>query len=101
MAKKSSIEKNDRRKKLTAQFATKRAKLKEVVRSPKSTDAERAAALAGLQKLPRNSSPTRIRNRCSMSGRSRAYVGMFGLSRIAFRDMALNGLIPGVRKASW
>ncbi len=101
MAKKSSIEKNDRRKKLTAQYATKRAKLKEVVRSPKSTDAERAAALAGLQKLPRNSSPTRIRNRCSMSGRSRAYVGMFGLSRIAFRDMALNGLIPGVRKASW
>jgi small subunit ribosomal protein S14 len=101
VAKKSSIEKNDRRKKLTAQFATKRAKLKEVVRSPKSTDAERAAALAGLQKLPRNSSPTRIRNRCSMSGRSRAYVGMFGLSRIAFRDMALNGLIPGVRKASW
>ena len=101
MAKKSSIEKNDRRKKLTAKYATKRAKLKEVVRSPKSTDAERAAALAGLQKLPRNSSPTRIRNRCSMSGRSRAYVGMFGLSRIAFRDMALNGLIPGVRKASW
>ena len=101
MAKKSSIEKNDRRKKLTAQYATKRAKLKEVVRSPKSTDAERAAALVGLQKLPRNSSPTRIRNRCSMSGRSRAYVGMFGLSRIAFRDMALNGLIPGVRKASW
>ncbi len=101
MAKKSSIEKNDRRKKLTAQFATKRAKLKEVVRSPKSTDAERAAALVGLQKLPRNSSPSRIRNRCSMSGRSRAYVGMFGLSRIAFRDMALNGLIPGVRKASW
>ncbi len=101
MAKKSSIEKNDRRKKLTAQYATKRAKLKETVRSPKSTDAERAAALVGLQKLPRNSSPTRIRNRCSMSGRSRAYVGMFGLSRIAFRDMALNGLIPGVRKASW
>jgi len=101
VAKKSSIEKNDRRKKLTAQYATKRAKLKEVVRSPKSTDAERSAALVGLQKLPRNSSPTRIRNRCSMSGRSRAYVGMFGLSRIAFRDMALNGLIPGVRKASW
>jgi small subunit ribosomal protein S14 len=101
VAKKSSIEKNDRRKKLTAQYATKRAKLKETVRSPKSTDAERAAALVGLQKLPRNSSPTRIRNRCSMSGRSRAYVGMFGLSRIAFRDMALNGLIPGVRKASW
>jgi small subunit ribosomal protein S14 len=101
VAKKSSIEKNDRRKKLTAQYAVKRAKLKEVVRSPKSTDAERAAALVGLQKLPRNSSPSRIRNRCSMSGRSRAYVGMFGLSRIAFRDMALNGLIPGVRKASW
>ena len=101
MAKKSSIEKNDRRKKLTAKYATKRAKLKEVVRSPKSTDAERAAALGGLQTLPRTSSPSRIRNRCSMSGRSRAYVSMFGLSRIAFRDMALNGLIPGVRKASW
>ena len=101
MAKKSSTEKNERRKKMTAQYAAKRAKLKETVRNPKSTDEERAAAVVGLQKLPRNSSPIRVRNRCSMTGRARGFVSTFGLSRMAFREMALNGLIPGVRKASW
>jgi small subunit ribosomal protein S14 len=101
MAKKSSIEKNDRRKRMTAQFAAKRNAFKAVMKDPKSTDAQKLAAQSGLQKLPRNSSPQRIRNRCSMTGRARGYVATFGLSRMAFREMALNGLIPGVRKASW
>ena len=101
MAKKSSIEKNDRRKRMTAQYAAKRKAFKAVMKDLKSTDAQRLAAQTGLQKLPRNSSPQRIRNRCSMTGRARGFVATFGLSRIAFREMALNGLIPGVRKASW
>lgn len=101
MAKKSSIEKNDRRKKLAVRYAAKRKALKAVVVSPKATDEEKRAAQVALTKLPRNSAPTRIRNRCSMTGRARGYVSHFGLSRIAFREMALMGLIPGVRKASW
>jgi small subunit ribosomal protein S14 len=101
MAKKSSIEKNERRKKMTAQYAVKRTALKTVIRDPKATDAQKRTAQVGLQKLPRNSARERVRNRCSMTGRSRGYVAMFGLSRIAFREMALMGLIPGVRKASW
>jgi len=101
MAKKSSIEKNDRRKRMTAQYAAKRKALKAVMHDPKSTEAQKLKAQAGLQKLPRNSAPERIRNRCSMTGRARGYVAAFGLSRIAFREMALMGLIPGVRKASW
>jgi small subunit ribosomal protein S14 len=101
MAKKSSIEKNDRRKRMSAQYSAKRKAFKAVMKDLKSTDAQKLAAQAGLQKLPRNSSPQRIRNRCSMTGRARGYVATFGLSRIAFREMALNGLIPGVRKASW
>jgi small subunit ribosomal protein S14 len=101
MAKKSSIEKNERRKKMTAQHAVKRAALKAVMRNPASTDVEKRAAQVGMQKLPRNSAKERIRNRCSMTGRARGFVATFGLSRIAFREMALMGLIPGVRKASW
>jgi small subunit ribosomal protein S14 len=101
MAKKSSIEKNDRRKRMALQYQTKRKTLKGIVRDPKATDAQRRAAQLGLQRLPRNSAPERVRNRCSMTGRARGYVAMFGLSRIAFREMALMGLIPGVRKASW
>ena len=101
MAKKSSIEKNERRKKLAAQYGTKRKALKAIVRKPSSTMEERMAAQVALGKLPRNSAPERIRQRCSMTGRSRGNVREFGLSRIAFREMALQGLIPGVRKASW
>ena len=101
MAKKSSIEKNDRRKRMTLRYAARRKALKGVIRDPKATDVQKRAAQVGLQKLPRNSTPERIRNRCSMTGRARGYVAMFGLSRIAFREMALMGLIPGVRKASW
>jgi small subunit ribosomal protein S14 len=101
MAKKSSIEKNERRKRMTQKFAVKRKSFKSIVRDPKASDAEKRAAQLALAQLPRNSAPERIRNRCSMTGRARGYVAMFGLSRIAFREMALMGLIPGVRKASW
>jgi small subunit ribosomal protein S14 len=101
MAKKSSIEKNERRKKLVARYAAKRAALKEIVRRPSSTAEERQAAQVALARLPRNSAPERIRSRCSMTGRARGNIREFGLSRIAFREMALQGLIPGVRKASW
>ena len=101
MAKKSSIEKNDRRRRMVQQHGARRKALKAVVRDPKATDAQKHTAQVALQELPRNSAPERIRNRCSMTGRARGYVRMFGLSRIAFREMALMGLIPGVRKASW
>lgn len=101
MAKKSSIEKNERRKQLSQRFAAKRKALKAVIQNPNASDEEKVAAQFALQKLPRNSSPVRIRNRCQMTGRSRGYEGAFGLSRIALREMANNGLLPGVRKASW
>lgn len=101
MAKTSKLAKNEQRRELVARHATKRAQLKAVIRNPKSTDEEKAAAYASLRKMPRDSSAVRIRNRCAMSGRPRAFLRHFGLSRIALRDMALNGLIPGVRKASW
>lgn len=101
MAKKSTMEKNERRKQLADRHAAKRKALAAVVRSQKASDEEKRAAQVALQKLPRNSAANRVRNRCQMTGRSRAYVGTFGLSRIAFREMALQGLIPGVRKASW
>jgi small subunit ribosomal protein S14 len=101
MAKKSSVEKNNRRKRTVARFAAKRKALKEAVRNPATSDADRTAATAALQKLPRDASPIRVRNRCEMTGRSRGYVREFGLSRIALRELALEGKIPGVRKASW
>ena len=101
MAKTSKLARNAQRKELVQRHAAKRAQLKAVIQNPKSTDEEKAAAYAALRKLPRDSSATRIRNRCSMTGRPRAFVRQFGLSRVALREMALNGLIPGVRKASW
>ena len=101
MAKKSSVEKNERRKKLVARYAAKRRALKAIVQNPSSTVEERQAAQVSLQKLPRNSARERVRNRCQMTGRSRGNLREFGLSRMAFREMALSGLIPGVKKASW
>jgi small subunit ribosomal protein S14 len=101
MAKKSSVEKNNRRKREAKKYLPKRKALKATIQSPKSTDAERKAAQIALQRLPRNSSPTRIRNRCEMTGRSRGFIRAFGVSRIALRELALEGKIPGVRKASW
>jgi small subunit ribosomal protein S14 len=101
MAKTSKIVKNEQRKVLVNRYRERRKALVAVIRNPATSDADREAAYARLRKLPRNSSAVRIRNRCSMSGRSRGYEGFFGLSRMALREMALNGLIPGVRKASW
>ena len=101
MAKTSAVMRNERRKKLAARYAAKRRELVTTIKNPKTTPEQRAQAYAKLRKLPRNSAPIRVRNRCSMTGRPRGYEGYFGLSRIALRDMALNGLLPGVRKASW
>jgi small subunit ribosomal protein S14 len=101
MAKTSKIVKNEERKVLVARYRERRKALLAIVKNPSTTDADREAAYVKLRKLPRNSSATRIRNRCAMSGRSRGYEGFFGLGRMAMREMALNGFIPGVRKASW
>lgn len=89
MAKESMKAREVHRAKLVAKYAAKRAELKA------------AGDYVGLQKLPRNSSPTRLRNRCAITGRPRGYIRQFGLSRIQFREMASQGLIPGVKKASW
>ena len=101
MAKTSKIVRNEQRKALIAKHAEKRASLRAVVKSATATDAEKDAAYKALRALPRDSSPTRLRNRCAMTGRPRAFLRQFGLSRVTFREMALNGLIPGVTKASW
>jgi small subunit ribosomal protein S14 len=101
MAKTSKIVKNDERKVLVNRYREKRKALLAIIKNPHTSDTDRDAAYSKLRKLPRNSSAVRIRNRCSMSGRSRGYEGFFGLGRMAMREMALNGLIPGVRKASW
>jgi small subunit ribosomal protein S14 len=101
MPKTSAIERNKKRIKLSTKFAPKRAELKAILANPSTSDTEFYAAQKKLQKLPRNSSPTRVRNRCSMSGRPRAFIGKFGVSRIQFRELALAGKIPGVTKSSW
>ncbi|MGH7583630.1 MAG: 30S ribosomal protein S14 [Gemmatimonadales bacterium] len=101
MAKTSSIQRNLKRTRLVAKYDAQRKELKAVIRSLTATQSQKEIAIRKLQALPRNASPVRIRNRCQLSGRSRGFVRRFGLSRIAFRDMALEGKIPGVRKASW
>jgi len=101
MAKTSSIQRNLKRKKLAEKYAAKRAELKAILRNPESSDEEFFAAQRKLAKLPRNSSPVRVKNRCSMTGRPRAYIRRFGVSRITFRELALAGKIPGATKASW
>ncbi len=101
MAKKSAVEKNKRRMKLVAKFAAKRAELKAIVKDRARDPAERFEAMLKLAKLPRNSSPVRVRNRCLLTGRPRGYYRRFGLSRIALRELASEGKLPGVVKASW
>ena len=101
MAKKSKIEKNKKRRKLVARYADQRAALVSVMKDPEATPDEKREAMAKLRKLPRDSSPVRVRNRCNVTGRPRAYNRKFGISRIALREMALEGVIPGVRKSSW
>ena len=89
MARKALIAKEAKRRRMVAQYADRRRKLKA------------AGDYEGLQKLPRDASPVRLHNRCALTGRPRGYMRKFGVNRIVFRDMALSGRIPGVRKASW
>jgi len=101
MAKTSMIEREKRREKLVKQHAAKRAALKETIRSPKSTDEEREAALRKMQSLPRDSSSSRQRNRCAITGRPRGVYRKFGLGRTKLREATMRGDVPGLRKASW
>jgi small subunit ribosomal protein S14 len=101
MAKKSSIEKNNRRRRMTKKFAPRRARLKAIARDKKLPMEERFAATLQLAQLPRNSSATRIRNRCELTGRPRAYYRKHRLSRLALRELGSKGLIPGLVKSSW
>lgn len=101
MAKKSKIAKNNRRKVLVERYKERRAELTAVIKDPETTYEEKRVAYQALAKLPRDSSATRYRNRCGVSGRPRAYFRKFGMSRIAVRQLAHNGELPGVRKASW
>ena len=101
MAKLSSVNKNERRKKLAAKHAAKYAKLKEQANDKTLDETERLIARLKMAEVPRNGNPTRIRNRCELTGRPRAYYRKFRLSRIMLRDLANKGLIPGVTKSSW
>jgi small subunit ribosomal protein S14 len=101
MAKTSMIEREKRREKLVKQHAVKRAKLKETIRSPKSTDAEREEAMRKLQSMPRDASASRVRKRCAITGRSRGVYRKFGLGRMKLREATMRGDVPGLRKASW
>jgi small subunit ribosomal protein S14 len=101
MAKLSSVNKNERRKKLVLQYAAKYAKLKAIANDTMADDTDRLMARLKMAELPRNANPTRIRNRCELTGRSRAYYRKFRLSRIMLREMGNKGLIPGLTKSSW
>jgi small subunit ribosomal protein S14 len=101
MAKKSKIAKNRRRAELADRYRERRAELISVIKDPERSLAEKREAYQGLAKMPRDASRTRYRNRCGVSGRPRAYLRKFGMSRIAVRDLAHRGELPGVRKASW
>jgi small subunit ribosomal protein S14 len=101
MAKKSVLERQDKREKLVAKFAKKYGELKAVSNDAKRTDEERYMARLELQKMPRNANPTRLRNRCALTGRGRGTFKMFGLGRNKIRELAFKGDIPGMVKASW
>ena len=101
MAKLSSVNKNERRKKLVAKTAAKLAKLKAKANDQSVDETERLIARLKLAELPRNGNPTRIRNRCELTGRSRGYYRKFRLSRIMLRELGNKGLIPGLTKSSW
>ena len=101
MAKLSSINKNERRKKLVQKYASKYEKLKGIADDESKDETERLIARLKMAEIPRNGNPTRVRNRCELTGRSRAYYRKFRLSRIMLRELANKGLIPGVVKSSW
>ena len=101
MAKLSSINKNERRKKLVKKYAAKYAKLKAIADDRSLDESERMIARLQMAEIPRNANPTRVRNRCSTTGRPRGYYRKFGLNRIELRNLANRGMIPGVTKSSW
>lgn len=101
MAKKSVIERNKKRQRLCDKYAKRRAEIKTKLANPATTDEEYFELRRQLAKLPRNSSPVRLRNRCELTGRPRAYLRKFGISRLTFRELALDAKIPGVVKSSW
>ncbi len=101
MAKKSSVEKQKRRERTVKLKWEKRQALKTKIYDMSLSEEERHEARIDLNKMPRDSAPTRLRNRCQLTGRARGYLRKFKLSRLCFREMALHGLIPGVTKASW
>ena len=101
MAKLSSINKNERRKKLVKKYAGQYAKLKAIAEDETRDETERLIARLKLAEIPRNGNPTRVRNRCEVTGRSRAYYRKFRLSRVMLRELGNKGLIPGLTKSSW
>lgn len=101
MAKTNMVEREKRRAKTAEKYAAKRAQLKELIRNPKTAPEERVQAQEKLQKLPRDASPTRGRNRCQITGRPRGVYRKFGLARTKIREVASRGEIPGLVKASW
>ena len=101
MAKLSSINKNERRKKLVKKYANQYAKLKAIADNETLDEGERLIARLKMAEIPRNANPTRVRNRCNTTGRPRGYYRKFGLCRVELRDLANKGLIPGVTKSSW
>ncbi|MEZ5424474.1 MAG: 30S ribosomal protein S14 [Pyrinomonadaceae bacterium] len=101
MAKISKVVKNNKRKAMVANYAERRRELKKIINNPASTPEQVDEAVIRLQKMPRDASPIRVRNRCSQTGRPRGYLRKFGISRVALRDLAREGQIPGVVKSSW
>lgn len=101
MAKKGKINNNQKRQKLAAQYAGKRAELREVIRDQERPMEERFAATLKLAELPRNSAPNRIKNRCEVTGRPKAYYRKLKMSRIALRELGSEGKVPGLVKSSW
>jgi small subunit ribosomal protein S14 len=101
MAKKSKIARNEQRKVVVERYAAKRLELKKALVDPNGTDESREAARVGLQKLPRDASPVRVRNRDAVDGRPRGHLKQYGISRVRFREMAHRGELPGITKSSW
>ncbi|MEM6105508.1 30S ribosomal protein S14 [Mycobacterium sp. 050272] len=101
MAKKSKIVKNDQRRAIVARYAERRAVLKQIIHSAASTPEQRLAAQQALSRQPRDASAVRVRNRDSVDGRPRGHLRKFGLSRVRVRELAHEGQLPGIRKASW
>ncbi len=101
MARKSLIEREKRRAKLVERHKEKRAELKKLIKNPNLVEEEKILAMRKLGKLSKDSSPIRLHNRCQLTGRPRGYLRKFRISRICFREMALEGLLPGVFKSSW